>query len=170
MQSLHNSCELMNMPDEILLLIMEKLKSIDVLYSLVGVNKRLNNVVRNVISNSIITLVRTSSTDCICPLYKPDLDRFCSYVLPQMHHHITRMILECLSMKRILQAADYPNLYVLDLLQFEYNMFSNCFSGIFLTLNDTYIQQICFRKTKYATFRLFRYSFLFLNFKLLKKF
>jgi hypothetical protein len=142
MQSLHNSCGLMNMPDEILLLIMEKLKSIDVLYSLVGVNKRLNNVVRNVISNSIITLIRTSSTDCICPLYKPDLDRFCSYVLPQMHHHITRMILECLSMKRILQAADYPNLCVLGLLQFEYNMFSNCFSGIFLTLNDTYTQQI----------------------------
>src|SRR5690348_4504185 len=102
MKSLHNSCKLMDLPNEILLVIMTKLKPIDVLYSLVGVNKRLNQVAGNVISNSRINLVKTSSISHICSMTKLELDRFCSYILPQIHHHIKIMILECSSMERIL--------------------------------------------------------------------
>jgi len=122
----------MHLPDEILLIIMEKLKPIDLLYSLVGVNKRLNKVLRNVISNSTISLVKTSSTGRICPMKTLEIDRFCSYILPHMHYHIKMMVLECLSMERILLSGDYPNLCILGLVNLDYNIFANYLSGMLL--------------------------------------
>ncbi len=97
-----------------------------------GVNKRFNKVARSIISNSTIKLAKGSSTGCICGLTKSELDRFCSYILPQMYRDIKLMVLESLSMERILVSADYPNLCVLGLAKLDYKMFSNYLSGILL--------------------------------------
>jgi len=43
---------ILDLPVEILIIILEKLEPIDVLYSLVGVNKRLNNIAGDVLSCS----------------------------------------------------------------------------------------------------------------------
>ena len=131
MQTLHKSSEPLHLSDEILLIIVGKLNSIDVLFSLVGVSKRLNNVARDRISNSTIRLSRTSSLDCICPLEPSELDRFCSDILPQIRHHIKMLAVECSSMERIL-VEDYPNLCIIGLINFEHRMFSNYFSGMWL--------------------------------------
>ncbi len=104
---------------------MEKLQPIDVLYSLVGVNKRLNIIVGNVISRSTIYLVKISPTLRICSLYKSELDRLCLYTLPQMHHHIKMMFVESSS-------GDYPNLYVFGFVGLTYARSLNYFSGMLL--------------------------------------
>jgi hypothetical protein len=148
MQAIYNSCELLDLSDDILLIIMEKLKPIDVLHSLVGVNKRLNKVARNRISNSCISLLEISSTGCICSRNKSELDRFCSISLPEMHHNIKKMLLESSSMERILLSGDYPNLSVLCLFILEFKMFSNYLSGM-------YLRQSCIQKINYISFRFF---------------
>ncbi|CAF3286006.1 unnamed protein product, partial [Rotaria sp. Silwood2] len=43
----HLLVELNDLPDEILLMILKKLNSISLLYSLIGVNKRLDTIVRD---------------------------------------------------------------------------------------------------------------------------
>jgi hypothetical protein len=43
------------------------------------------------------------------------LDRFCSEILPKIHHQIQWLSLESSSIERILLAANYPNLCQLDI-------------------------------------------------------
>ncbi len=97
--------QLMDLPDKILMIILKKLDNVDVLYSLMNVNTRLNQIVHDPIFTTKITLTQ------------PDilLDRFCSEILPKIHHKIKWLKLESASMERILLACDYPNLCQLDI-------------------------------------------------------
>ncbi|CAF4739499.1 unnamed protein product, partial [Rotaria sp. Silwood2] len=47
------------------------------------------------------------------------LDRFCLQILPSIRHKIKWVNLESSSMKRILHATNYPNLYGLGLYDIE---------------------------------------------------
>ncbi|CAF4750005.1 unnamed protein product, partial [Rotaria sp. Silwood2] len=115
----HLSTELNDLPDEILMIILKKLFNTEVLYSLIDVNKRLNTIVRDPIFTSHLTLMRCFSDNSNYPLPDPILDRFCLQILPSIHHKIKWVNLESSSMKRILHATNYPNLYGLGLFDIE---------------------------------------------------
>ncbi|CAF1211488.1 unnamed protein product [Rotaria sordida] len=108
-----------DLPDEILLIIFTKLKNVSLLYSLVGVNKRLNTIVRDPIFTSHLTFMRCLLDDSIYPLPDSTLDRFCSQILPVIHCQIKWLDLESSSMKRILRAVNYPNIYGLGLFDID---------------------------------------------------
>ncbi|CAF3701176.1 unnamed protein product [Rotaria sp. Silwood1] len=55
--------------------------------------------------------MKRSSNDDIYPSVKSILDRLCLQILPKIQHKIKCLNLESLSMKRILLAGNYPNLY-----------------------------------------------------------
>ncbi|CAF3828173.1 unnamed protein product, partial [Rotaria sordida] len=114
------SCiELNDIPDEVLLIIFQKLNNIDVLYSLHGVNKQLNKIIRDPIFTTSLNFVKWSSNKFLNKLSSNViLNRFCLQILPDISIKIKWFHLESLSIKRILRAANYPNLYGLDL----YNM------------------------------------------------
>src|SRR5438874_930798 len=99
----HSCVQLMDMPDEILLFILTKLTNIEILYSLIGVNKQLDKIASDPIFTSHLTLMKCSSNGDIYPLGKSILDRFCLQILPKIQHKIKWLDLESLSMKRILQ-------------------------------------------------------------------
>jgi hypothetical protein len=111
------SCiELNNLPDEILLIIFKKLDNIDVLYSFHDVNKQLNQIVRDPIFTSSLNFVKWSSNKFINKLSSNVmLDRFRLQILPDISIKIKWLYLESSTVKRILNAADYPNLYGLGL-------------------------------------------------------
>ncbi|CAF1351344.1 unnamed protein product [Rotaria sordida] len=111
----HSSVELNDLPDEILMIILKKLCNVEVLYSLKGVNKRLNAVAHDSIFTNRLTLMRRVSDHCTNPLPDAILDRFCLQILPEIHHKIKWLNLESSSMERILHATNYPNLYGLGL-------------------------------------------------------
>ena len=115
----HSSIELNDLPDEIFLIILKKLHNIEVLYSLVGVNKRLNRIINDSIFTSCLTLMPPSSNDILYQFTNTILDRFCVQILPSIHHKIKCLNLESSSMKRILLSTDYPYLNALGL----YNLF-----------------------------------------------
>ena len=81
------SIKLYDLPNEILVLILRKFHSVEVLYSLAAVNKRLNTIVHDSIFTSHLTL--TYFLDGFAyRLPDPMLVRFCSLILPSISHKI----------------------------------------------------------------------------------
>jgi hypothetical protein len=103
----------MNLPDEIIVIILNKLDNVEVLYSLTNVNTQLNRIVNDSIFTTKITLMK--STGLTSTLPDTVLNRFCLEILPEIHQKIQWLNLESASMERILLAADYPNLRQLEI-------------------------------------------------------
>ncbi|CAF4065283.1 unnamed protein product [Rotaria sordida] len=115
------SCvELNDLPDEILLIIFKELDNLELLYSFQGVNERLNKIIHDTIFTSRLSFLKWSLNECINK-FPPHiiLNRFCSQILPKIHMKIKWLDIESESMKDILYAADYPNLYALGLYNIE---------------------------------------------------
>jgi len=128
----YSSVQLNDLPDEILLIIFQKLKNTDLLYSLIGVNKRLNKIVRDSMFTSSLTLLNYFSYNNICPLSDLMLDRFCSQILPSIDYKIKWLDVEVSSMKRIL-SRNYPILFGLGIYNIEKETDLELFTGkIFL--------------------------------------
>jgi len=123
-----SNIELLDLPNEILLIILNKLDNIDVLYSLFGINnERLDSLVKDDVFTNILNFVRISSiTDM-------KLDRFCTSILPQIHYSIKKLILDTTSMKNILLVCNYPNLTSLELFNFGEEIVSRYFMGKYIT-------------------------------------
>ncbi|CAF1213438.1 unnamed protein product [Rotaria sordida] len=120
----YSSIQLNDLPDEILMIVFKKLDNVALLYSLIDVNMRLNNIVKNSIFTNCLTLLRfvpshlivlrSLSTYFIYPLDNSTVDRFCLHILPKINEKIQWFDLESLSMERILLVTNYPNLCGLD--------------------------------------------------------
>ncbi|CAF3233891.1 unnamed protein product [Rotaria sp. Silwood2] len=106
----HSFISINDLPDEIILMIWNKLNNIDVLYSFVGVNQRLNRLVRDPIYTRSIQLTKTNK---YCSLPDSIIDRYCLDILPEIQQYIECLILEPSSMERILLSSDYPRLHKL---------------------------------------------------------
>ncbi|CAF1220486.1 unnamed protein product [Adineta steineri] len=102
------TAHLLDLSDEILLIILKKLDSVDVLYSLLNVNKRLDQMARSVNNTKFLNF----------SMNNVQLNRFCCEILPQIHHNIVELTLDIFSMERILLACEYPNLTVIVLTNF----------------------------------------------------
>ncbi|CAF4989397.1 unnamed protein product [Rotaria sp. Silwood1] len=144
------SCfELNDLIDEILLLIFEKLDNLDILYSLHGVNKRLNNIIRDPLFTNSLNFVKWSSKKFSSNVI---FNRYCLQILPDISMKIKWFYIESSSAKHILRAADYPNLYGLAL----YNMkektarrlftvkICSCIFSIFINLTHLTFSQSSF--------------------------
>jgi hypothetical protein len=113
---------LLDLPDEILLIILNKLNNIDVLYSLLDINNgRLNILAQENTFTNILKFVSIKDTSLI--------DRFCSYILPRIHHNVRCFILDPVLMERILLATDYPNLTELKIFHFKQEIALNYFTS-----------------------------------------
>jgi len=73
--------------------------------------------------------MRRSSNGLIYPMVDLELDQFYLQILPKIHHKITRLNLESLSMERILLAAEYPNLCELGLFNIGCDIVERLFTG-----------------------------------------
>ncbi|CAF1570105.1 unnamed protein product [Adineta steineri] len=111
----HSIVQLNDLPDEILMMILKKLWNIKVLYSLIGINKKLDRIACDPVFTRYLSLVNRSSNNSVAPLTNEVLNRFCAQILPKIHHHIRRLDLESATMERILSTTNYPNLHQLGL-------------------------------------------------------
>jgi hypothetical protein len=71
-----------DLPDELLIMIWNKLNNLDVFYSFMGVNKRFDKLVRDVSYTRSIQLVDKDSNHNYCSLSDTLLDRLCFYLFP----------------------------------------------------------------------------------------
>ena len=133
------SVQLDDLPDEILIIIFQKLSSSTLFCSLKTVNKRFNRLVHDSIFTNRLTLVRFIREHLfqepllrrllVFPLLDRVLDRFCLQILPEIHEKVQWLCLESSSMERVLRATDYPNLSALSLWDIDTDDAKNLFSG-----------------------------------------
>ncbi|CAF3884373.1 unnamed protein product [Rotaria sp. Silwood1] len=120
---------LVDLPNEVLFMILKRLDNINVLYSLMGtINKQFDIVLQDNIFTNTLNMISKSATeddDDICSIDDRILDRFCIDILPKIHHNVKHLILESMSMERILLAGNYPNLTSLKLFNFGQNIALN---------------------------------------------
>jgi hypothetical protein len=121
---------LLDLPDEILFIILKKLDNMDVLYSLFGVgNQRLDIILQENIFTNKLKFVTITLADDICSIVDPILNRFCIDILPKIDYNVKSLILDSISMEKILLAGDYPNLTQLKLFNFNVKIVSRYFLG-----------------------------------------
>jgi hypothetical protein len=121
---------LLDLPDEILLIILKKLNNMDVLYSLLDIDdRRLDILLREEAFTKSLNFIITTITDDVLSIDDSTLDRFCINILPKIDYNIKSLILESGSMERILRAADYPNLTELKLYNVNDHIVFNHFTG-----------------------------------------
>ncbi len=128
--------EFVDLPNEILIIILKKLDSVDVLYSLYGINKWLNSITEDNAFTNTLKLVLTSSSDNVCSIPDRMLNQFYTSILPKIDHNIETLVLEPSSMENILLAANYPNLSEIKIFNFNKSIVSRYFTGklIFLKI------------------------------------
>jgi hypothetical protein len=128
---MNGSCvQLNDLPDELLMFIFKQMNNIEVLYSLFGVNKRFNSILQDPIITNRLNFLKRSSKNFV-NIFSPDIifNRFCLQILPAIHAKIQWLDIESTSMKQILCAANYSNLYGLGLFNIEEETIKNLFTG-----------------------------------------
>lgn len=131
---IHNKMEnliiqLIGLPDELLVMIFKKLNNVQLLYTLYGISRELDEILSDSIFTRYLVLLRELSNDVIYPLADTVLDRFCLQILPQIRYKINFLTLETSSMERILLADNYPNVYGLDLYNIDKKTAMRFFTG-----------------------------------------
>ena len=106
----NSTVQLMDLPDELLLMIFKHLDNREMLLSLMGVHVRLDEIISDPIFTKCLTLMRLSMDNVIYPLARRKLDRFCSEILPRIGEQVKGINADGFSMERILLAGQYPNL------------------------------------------------------------
>jgi hypothetical protein len=135
---------LLDLPDEIFLIIIKKLLAIDVLYSLFGINKRLDRIARSIVHSKFLDFSIISADAQFCAVDDTVLDRFCFEILPEIYQNLKVLIFDQLCMERILLACQYPNLRVINIINYQPSIVSgyltgmSCFS-ISNLMDDVYI-------------------------------
>ncbi len=123
---------IVDLPDEILLIILKKLNRFDVLYSLVGVNEKLDNVACDINFTRAVDLLTISSNGVNNSITHAILDRFCMHILPRIHKNVECLTVESCFLQRVLHASNYLNLRKLTLINLELSMASDIFNGMLL--------------------------------------
>jgi hypothetical protein len=110
--------ELLDLPDEMLLMILKNLRNIHIMYSLEGVNKRLDAMAFTVANSRVINLAKQYFNGDSCSTYDIRLNRICSQILPRICHNIKEFCLDTSIMERVLLAYKYPSLSSLVIMDF----------------------------------------------------
>jgi hypothetical protein len=130
----NNHANILDLANEIIFIIFQKLNMIDVFHSFVDVNRRFNRLVFDsfYIHDVNMTTVKdtTSLYDQTSAMDPKVLSRICEKVLPRIHDHIYKLTVEECSAKQTFLASDYPKLYSLSLINFQEEILYEYLTGI----------------------------------------
>ncbi|CAF3377286.1 unnamed protein product [Rotaria socialis] len=147
----NNDFNILDLPDEILLVILNKLNTTDVFHSLVDVNQQFDRLafdylyVRNI--DMTDTMIINSLYDQISSIDTKILSKICEKVLPRIHHQVYKLTIEQYSMQHIILAANYPQHYSLSLINFQEEILYQYLTSIlfyflcFLLIKDDLIRR-----------------------------
>ena len=110
--------DLLDLPDEILCAILNKLNMIDVFDSLVHVDERFDHLIFDPVFTHHVDLVLKPLISNSSSIDDQRLDRICRNILPQINCHVFKLTVDPLSLERVLVTADYPHLNTLSLINF----------------------------------------------------
>ena len=128
---------LLDLPNEILLMILKELKTVDILYFVANVNQRLNSIAHDYLLTRELDLTGLSTIKDRCDEYLTDeqvSSYLCQNILRRIHHQIHQLTLEPYVVKDIIAVATYPQLYSLSLRNFQEEVLHQCFTGAFVKI------------------------------------
>ncbi len=125
-----NDVNILDLPDEILQFIFNKLNMVDMLYSLVDINQRFDRLTLDSLYIHHLDFSIESSNIHNSSMYTHILDRICSKILPLINEKVTKLTLEPLSVERVLGTVDYPQLHSLSFVNFQPEILSRYLAGI----------------------------------------
>ncbi|CAF1436922.1 unnamed protein product [Adineta ricciae] len=117
-----SSLNFLDLPNEILLLIFNKLNTVDVFYSLIDINDRFNQLLFSSLDIShldMTTMSMESYYDCAFSIDDALLARIYKELSPRIPHELTQLIVEENSMEYILKNTTCPKLHSLSLVNFQ---------------------------------------------------
>lgn len=126
---------ILDLSDEVLLTIFKKLHNIDLFYSLLDVNRRLNNVVCDITFSQAVDLTALSSNGACDSENKVVADRFYAHILPRIRNNVESFTVQASFLQRMLRASNYPNLHKLILVNLSLDMTSQIFSSMSFDFN-----------------------------------
>ncbi|CAF1457214.1 unnamed protein product [Rotaria sordida] len=125
MDILNNSyINILDLPDEMLRIIFNKLNMVDMLYSLVDVNQRFDRLAFDSLYIDHLDLVIKQDDIHNSSIDTHILDRICSKILPRINNKVTKFTLEPLSMECVFGTVHYPQLHSLSFINFQPNILS----------------------------------------------
>ena len=128
-----DSLNILDLPDEILILIFNELNMVDVLHSFMNLNERFNRLIFDplYIQNLNMTAMITKSAfDHIFSIDNQVFDQICKDILPQVQHQVNKLTLESTSVERILRSFHFPELKSLTLINFHEETLLQYLTGI----------------------------------------
>jgi len=105
---------------------------VDVLYSLVDVTERLDQLVLNPIYTRILDMTCVRMELLPDRVYSTDdhvRERICKNVLSRINHQVNELIVDQPSIKRVLHTTDYPQLHSLSLIDLDERSFFDFLKG-----------------------------------------
>ncbi|UJR17896.1 hypothetical protein I4U23_004795 [Adineta vaga] len=113
---------ILDLPNELLIIIFKKLNTTDALYSLVDVNERLSDIVLDSLHIRRLDaarMLRGSHFDPNIPMNQEMLSKICEKILSQLHLQLNELVVEQYSFKTILLSNIYPKLFSLSFANFQ---------------------------------------------------
>ncbi|CAF4670202.1 unnamed protein product, partial [Rotaria sp. Silwood2] len=115
-----SNVSLLDLPNEILIIILMKRDIMDVLYSMMNIgNQRVANLVPEKTFTKSLNFVLITPNDNIFSIDDSILNRFYINILPRIDHNVKSLILESVSVQRILLSANCPNLTELKIFKLQ---------------------------------------------------
>jgi hypothetical protein len=120
---------ILDLPEEILVNIFKKLHNLDVLYSIIGSNRKLDKIACDRTFTQSIDLTTIFSKEKDNSKASSIFDRFRLEILPRIHNKIQYLTIETCLLERILYTNEFVNLHRITLVNFNINMDSDVFNG-----------------------------------------
>ena len=106
---------LLDLPDEILIIIIKNLRAVEVLYSFFGVNKRLDHLARSLTGTKYLDFLSISTDKRFCTADYHARARFHRHILPEIHQNLKVLIIDQSWFIDILLAGEYPHLRMISI-------------------------------------------------------
>ncbi|CAF3173951.1 unnamed protein product [Rotaria sp. Silwood2] len=121
-----NELNILDIPDEIFFIIFKKLNTVEVLYSLVDVNRRFDRLALDSLYINNLNMTDTMTINSFyeqpCSIDAQVISKISEKILPRIHDQVHKLTIEEFSIKPILLAVNYPQLYSLSLINFQEEM------------------------------------------------
>ena len=126
MNTLNNkNIDILDLPDELSLIIFNKLPMTEMFYSLVNVNQRFDRLVLDPCYIHHLDLTIQTFLNDNSAANNEFFDRIRTKILPRIHHKITKLTVGLLSMPCIFDTVDFATLTTLRLVNFQAEILCN---------------------------------------------
>jgi len=130
----YSTVNILDLCDEMLITILNKLNNIDVLYSMIEVNQKFDRLARDINFIQSLDFTTISSYEDDHSKINLMLNRLCSHIIPQIQDNIQCLTVDPWSMDSVLSIGNYSKLHKLKLVNLKVEMTSRIFYSMLFEL------------------------------------